>query len=324
MQKTISLIVPVYKTEEFIIRCLTSLVKQNIAAENFEIIVVIDGSPDNSLQLVTQFANDHPNIKVIEQGNMGLSEARNNGYKIAEGKYIWFIDSDDWIADNCLSDLLRIMEDYDLDMFDIAPSIPFQQDFKKVFNKDVSLSKVLTGKERLLTGNYGIGAWAYIFKKNFLDLYKLSFLKNVYYEDEEFTPRALFYAERVMRLNDCTAYSYFIRENSITTTISKKTIFDKLIVAKSLEKFMEESINAQSFRLQDVFQERIIFLILSGINKICAHQLGVKYLYEYLANANKEGLYPFTLLLSLKIKTNLLLIMWNLLPSFFYKLKSLT
>ena len=85
---------------------------------------------------------------------------------------------------------------------------------------------------------------------------------------------------------------------------------------------MEKSIDAKSLKLKAVFQERIIFLILAGINKICEHKLGVKYLNEYLVSAKEEDLYPFTLRLSLKVKTNILLIVWNLLPKFFYKFRS--
>lgn len=82
-----------------------SCVNKNIPKKEYEIIIVNDGSPDGSQAIAEQYVEKYSNIKLINQENGGLSVARNNGLKVAQGKYVWYVDSDDWIAENCLLDI---------------------------------------------------------------------------------------------------------------------------------------------------------------------------------------------------------------------------
>ena len=95
-----SFIVPVYNVEKYLSRCLDSLLTQNY--QNFEIICINDGSPDNSINILQMYQKKHNNIFIINQENKGLGGARNTGLKYASGDYIWFIDSDDWIEPTSL------------------------------------------------------------------------------------------------------------------------------------------------------------------------------------------------------------------------------
>ena len=104
----ISLIVPVYNVEKYIEKCLLSCLKQDIPQSDYEIIVVNDGSPDSSLAIAERIAAAATNIIIVSQKNGGLSAARNTGLKIAKGDYIWFIDSDDTIKENCLKSIVLI------------------------------------------------------------------------------------------------------------------------------------------------------------------------------------------------------------------------
>ena len=91
----LSIIIPVYNVEKFITRCLHSCVSQNLSINEFEIVVVNDGTRDNSMKFVSQFAEEYSNISIINQENKGLSAARNRGLSVAKGDYVWFVDSDE-------------------------------------------------------------------------------------------------------------------------------------------------------------------------------------------------------------------------------------
>lgn len=114
----LSIILPVYNVEKFVGSCLDSLLEQNLKYEEYEIICVIDGSPDNSRQVIEQYADRYPNIHIYEQENAGVCIARNNGFNHAKGKYIWFVDPDDMIASNILGDIIRMMDENSADVFE--------------------------------------------------------------------------------------------------------------------------------------------------------------------------------------------------------------
>lgn len=93
----LSIIIPVYNVELYIEKCLQSCLSQDIPYDEYEIIVVNDGSPDGSLAIAESIAKTTTNMTIISQKNGGLSAARNTGMSVAKGEYIWFVDSDDWI-----------------------------------------------------------------------------------------------------------------------------------------------------------------------------------------------------------------------------------
>ena len=104
---TLSIIIPVYNVEPFVETCIRSCEAQDVSKDDYEIVVVNDGSKDNSLDVVNRVANEFENIRVFSQPNAGLSAARNTGMREAKGEYYMFVDSDDWIAENCLAKLIE-------------------------------------------------------------------------------------------------------------------------------------------------------------------------------------------------------------------------
>lgn len=113
--KQLSIIIPVYNTGKYLDDCLTSLLHQDIPHEQYEIICVNDGSTDNSLEILNGYASDNENIQVIDQQNAGHAAARNVGLQAAQGRYVWFVDSDDYIDAGCLGFLLRILNENQID-----------------------------------------------------------------------------------------------------------------------------------------------------------------------------------------------------------------
>lgn len=98
----LSIIIPIYNVEKYLSDCLNSVINQKKSDLTYEIIIVNDGTPDNSLKIAEDYAKSHNNITIISQENQGLGGARNTGLKAASGDYVWFIDSDDWINLNSL------------------------------------------------------------------------------------------------------------------------------------------------------------------------------------------------------------------------------
>lgn len=136
----ISVIIPVYNVEKYLVRCVESVVNQTY--KNLEIILVDDGSPDNCGQICDQLAKDECRIVVIHQKNMGLSSARNSGIKIAKGEYFTFVDSDDWILSSMVEDLYRIITESSSDMAIcglIKTSIGSMDDLKLPKNKEKNI-----------------------------------------------------------------------------------------------------------------------------------------------------------------------------------------
>ena len=107
--KKVSIIIPVYNVEKYLKRCLDSVCNQ--AYENLEILIVNDGSKDGSLKICNEYANKYSNIKLLNQENQGLSESRNNGLKAATGEYVMFVDSDDWLCDGAVNEMVNFMEE---------------------------------------------------------------------------------------------------------------------------------------------------------------------------------------------------------------------
>lgn len=107
----LSIIVPVYNVEKYIIKCISSLLCQDYA--DYEIIIVNDGTEDRSIKLIQQNFDDL-RIRIINQENQGLSQARNTGMKEACGEYVWFFDSDDWVSENVLGNIVQSLKDCDI------------------------------------------------------------------------------------------------------------------------------------------------------------------------------------------------------------------
>ena len=210
-----SVVVPVYKVENYLDKCVQSLMKQTYP--NIEIILVNDGSPDRCPEMCDAYAAQDPRIKVIHKANGGLSDARNAGIEAARGEYLLFVDSDDAIECDTCENLLPFIQTAS-DII-IADGVPVGA-YKQLRHGNFAAGEVCSGKEYLKTACWNhrmpMAAWLYIYKRAFLLEHALQFKKGILHEDEQFTPRAFLAAETVVESGVCF-YQYFIREGSITT-----------------------------------------------------------------------------------------------------------
>lgn len=213
----VSVIVPVYNVEDYIEKCLDSLVNQTLT--DLEIIVVNDGSPDNSEKIIKKYEKKYKNIKYLVKKNGGLSDARNYGLKYARGEYIAFLDSDDYVS----SDMYQMMYikaksgNFDMVVCDINYLYP---------DKTLRVScgiKSDTESVKKTYLNIHPAAWNKIFKRELFD-HKVLFKKGVWFEDVEFIYRMLPYIKNIGVIHE-PFNQYIQREGSITNTVNPK-IYD--------------------------------------------------------------------------------------------------
>lgn len=240
----LSIIVPIYNVEKYIRGTLESIYYQKFAENNFEVICVNDGTPDNSMQIVNEFAVKHNNLHIINQENQGLSCARNAGLRIVKGDYVWFVDSDDRVAEQSLKQLERIIinePDIDIFGFDIYK---VQENSKTESIEQVVLRKKnnylysrCVNVNQLIHKTHIAPVQRFIFRKAFLDECHLEFYPKILHEDMEFMVRAFFLAEKVM-LKNYSPYYYLVRNSgSIMSEINMRSIYSKMTIIKSFQDF---------------------------------------------------------------------------------------
>lgn len=216
----ISVIIPIYNVEAYISKCIDSVLNQSF--KDVELICVNDNSPDNSREIVTEYQKKHPNIQLIDRENGGLSAARNTGIENATGKYLLFLDSDDYLSENVVGAMYQQMETENLDI--LLGNIQWVYETGKVVQeKQITdiVSTVQTGEvcfnSMIETDYYVPMAYNTMCRKNFLLENSLYFKEGFVYEDEMWTPQALLKALRVNGFSDYH-YNYFQRANTITNS----------------------------------------------------------------------------------------------------------
>ena len=233
--KLLSIIIPVYNVEQYVEQCINSCLNQDLNINDYEIIVVNDGSSDNSLSVVSKLASMNSNIVVFSQSNKGLSSARNQGLKLAVGKYVWFVDSDDWIETNCLRKIVDKMESDNLEGL-VHSGFRCYDGNIELGGEVTYANSVMSGQELLSSHTINCAAVKTIYRKDFLVSNNLRFFEGIYHEDHEFTPRAYYFIRRIEFINDHLYYNR-VTPGSITQKPNPKKAFDLIIVANNLYEF---------------------------------------------------------------------------------------
>lgn len=253
----VSIIVPAYNVEQYIEKCLETLVKQTL--KEIEIIVVNDGSTDRTKQKIEQFVERYPEkIKYIEKSNGGLSDARNYGLLYAQGKYIGFIDSDDYVETNMFEEMYRKAEEENSDMVecDFIWEYPTRQriDTGRIYNNK---------KEALLYAR--VVAWNKLIKKDTLEKARIRFPKGLRYEDTEFFYKLLPSLEKISFVKTPMVH-YIQRNNSIANTQNErvKEIFE---IWDNILKFYKENNLFEEYK-NEIEYTYARFLLCSSLLRI--------------------------------------------------------
>lgn len=207
----VSVIIPVYKAEKFLRRCLDSLIAQTFI--DWQAICIDDGSPDRSPAILDEYAARDTRIKVIHRANAGVSSARNLGIENADGEYIHFLDADDWIDPEYYQAMVTVANDSGADMV-VSGFVSDNKYTKHIVYKNVRLVRGMLDKLRLtyaLTDSY---VWRYLFKTDFVREKNLVFDTNlIAQEDTLFVLNAIAQAGMVVSV-PWVNYHYMFNENS--------------------------------------------------------------------------------------------------------------
>ena len=210
MKPLISIIVPVYNVQDYVLKCLESLIKQSYS--NIEIIVVDDGATDQSGKICDEYAKKDERVRVFHKKNGGLSSARNYGIKKAKGEYICLVDSDDYVKGDFVEKMVKAILEKNADIAVCG------------YNHEIPKAEILTGKEatmRLLIkqNNMEIIAWNKIYKRELFD--DVSYPEGMNYEDNLTTYKLLSKADKVVYIAK-SLYVYVERAGSITKDDKKE------------------------------------------------------------------------------------------------------
>ena len=258
----LSIVIPVYNTEPYLEACLASCLKQDVDLSDYELVIVNDGTKDNAMVIAERFAQEYPNITIISQENAGLSAARNAGLAVSKGDYVWFVDSDDYIDKKALQLIFNKIEDKS-DIICLQAKRSDTDVLRNVFSDNVS-----NGHDVLL---HDFSDWDrcvpyFVFNRQFLDNHGLRFFVGIFHEDDEFTPRALYFAEKVSVV-DKPLYYYLVKtENTITKSSNPKKSYDNITVAESLSDFKEKHVKAED--IKQVFDNHISLIINNTLANI--------------------------------------------------------
>lgn len=223
--RKLSIIVPIYKVEKYIHQCLESIFRQGLSDEDFEVILVNDGTPDKSIEVIADIIEAHQNIHIIEQQNQGLSMARNNGMEYATGEYFIFVDSDDLLVENILPYLLEKAIESKADIV-VA-------DHLEVYDNDINIIPIFTnqpiqtieksGEELFLEdiNPHDCHVWHSLYKREFLRQNRLSFIPGIFFEDVPFTHECVIKAKKCLRIY---VPMYIYRKGNL---LSVTSYFDK-------------------------------------------------------------------------------------------------
>lgn len=241
MKKTdISIIVPIYNAEKYLKKCIDSLVNQT--KKEIEIILINDGSTDSSERIIKEYKDER--IKYFKNKNQGIGKTRNFGIEKATGKYLLFVDSDDYLDKNACEKLYNKIENDSLDLL----VYDFYREFDNGKKEEEKLQKFdisnLKENPKLLL-NINLSPWNKLYKTEVIKGNNTKFVENLKYEDAPFVVEAIINSKRIGKLDE-SLYYYMIHSNS-ETTIRDKRIFDILeivdIIRKKVKKLKSDSIN---------------------------------------------------------------------------------
>lgn len=250
----ISVIIPVYKVEKYVEKCIQSVINQTY--ENLQIILVDDGSPDNCGKICDEYAKKDHRIEVIHKSNGGLSDARNKGLEIAKGEYIGFVDSDDYIEADMYEVLYNLLKQYNADV-SICNFYTVSQGKISIKNADNGINeynRIEILKEILLDKNIQSYAWNKLYKKELFDEIKYPIGKK--YEDIGTTFFLLEKCNKVV-VTGKSEYYYINRQDSIVNNVTESTITDYIELIMQRYDYIEENIKELSSYNKD-YLKRIL------------------------------------------------------------------
>lgn len=252
MEKFFSIILSIYNVEDYLKRCIDSILDQKFT--DYEIILVDDGSTDSSSEICDEYCKSNSNIKVVHKENGGLSSARNSGLEVADGKYIFWVDADDWLESDALQILYNKIQEY-------YPDIVTFNHCKRPSDEKVisSLKKGIYYKEQLQEDivpkilnemwNYNFSVWSHVYKREYIKQFSFVSERVIGSEDFLFNLTVYSYAESVLSIENCL-YNYDYRPGSLVNRYRKNLIVQYLELYNRFCQVLNDTGNFQKYRSQ--------------------------------------------------------------------------
>lgn len=296
-----------YNTAAYMPKCIDSLLKQDIPTDEYEIILVDDCSPDNSLEMANEYrakseamrarGDSYPLIKVVHhKKNRGLAAGRNSGIASAEGEYLCFVDPDDYIAENSTAVLLKQMDDEQLDMLRFNYQKVDEQ-YINVPDVDVEAtfdySPCLMSGTEFLVHRLGVGCyvWAYVYRLDFIRSTGIRFFEGCFFDDTPWLPRILQKAERI-NVNPIRRQYYLQRSTSMVHARDKEAIIRKADMHMQMIDILNEQRIDMPIETEGWYRMMFAQLSVSVLVSIAATDF--KASLKYYNRLKEKGLFPLS------------------------------
>lgn len=291
-QYRLSVLVPVYNVESYLERCVRSIENQDIAKDDYEVLLINDGSTDNSLSLANKLAKEYSNVVVYSKPNEGLSQTRNFGLDHARGKYIMHVDSDDFLIENTIGKILKVADENQLELcfFDAKTTWGYTQK-----RQPFRTFQVYTGEYVLLHGMQVGSVWKNIYSHEFLKKTGIRFYGNIAHQDVEYNYRLYPYVNKMM-FTDICVYVYNKDNESITRTNDihkkEKKVKDDLVVVSNISNFAYNANISQELKslLIKKMNSSMVSILYSFLDRNSVYSFS--FCKEILQKAQTLSLYP--------------------------------
>lgn len=313
--KKVSIIIPVYGVEQYISKCLDSLVNQTL--EDIEIVVVNDGSPDNSQKIIDKYVKRYPDkVKSYIKENGGQGSARNYGIKYATGEYIGYVDSDDYVEKDMYERLYNKAKEDDLDIV-ICGSYNVVEETDE---KTTDLDRIIFDNKKLNAFFGRMAVWNKIYKKSLVS--NMKFRSKVWYEDLDFTVNVLSKAKKIDYVNE-PFYDYLIREGSTMNNSKIERNREILLAFDEIKNNKKYSDIIEFLAVDHIYISAVVRVINAAGDKKLKKDT-IKELIAYVKDNfpnYKKNKYLYLLTRNRRIVYNLVNLRQYWLISFLFKLK---
>lgn len=271
----LSVLIPMYNAENYISNCIDSLLDQDLEEEDYEIIIMDDGSTDNSVTIVNEYRALHNNIVLKTETNSGSNTTRNKLFKLAKGDYIYYFDADDYIVSNCLGELLKKAANNELDVVGFETIQTLILDDNKLSHPITSKDIILSSGKAFIEDNphlrYEI--WWYFIKRDFMLEHNMSFNTNEYNGDVIFTLEVLLKANKLghlpVSIHRYVQTQHSVMRNKNVEAVNKRIGYLNMMIVSTSQLINEIKTEGNSeVLIQNISHRRDVFTFFNIIGMI--------------------------------------------------------
>lgn len=295
----LSIIIALYNTDKYIAKCIESIYdKMELSDDEFEVVVINDGSTDRSASIVRSYFNKKKNLILLNKKNGGQSSARNLGFTVAKGKYFFCLDSDDFVDASKLKQALDLCIKLDLDLLPIDAD-KYDENYNKLNLNSPSyksFTDITTGGE-FMNSKLIIGSMCkYLYKREILENNNLKLTEGIFHEDEEFVTKFISHSKKIIKI-DLLVYHQVIRSNSTMNSKSvkhrEKLLYDLTTVVSNLDNY---SCNFQDGSLENIgIRKKSNQILMSLFLRLKSESINKKTTIEILSKLKEFNLMPINL-----------------------------